>query len=319
MVYWLYENAEKRNFRRYLTAVCRPAGRCGVLSALTNGQSTASPGADSVSIATASPAPAEPTLKPKSWCLARRPPARFRRGNRRGFAGAIRRYVYLRGIKALASYQPSRLHLRDRVLGRPEGYAAHGWFSCIRLAARGQTGAGNVPLLVYDASGAAENALERAISYRRTKQTPVRLIGLFSSETSLAIRLESGSCKGRIFSQSGILSERFRDAGGERLVCRTAGRVLPRNDRRGLCRNRRSGDLRPSTSCAGASERTWRCLLLLRTRTPIVAFQPDAGRSRCGTYTRQASYVTRALPPSCGQDSRIFRALPSILEYSPNP
>ena len=175
-------------------------GGCGVLSAPANVQPTASPGADSVSIATASPAPAEPTPKPEIVVFTAEASRSFQEGLTDAAAQGQYAVTFISGgIKALASYQPSGSICAIVYWDDPKDTLPTVGFPVFAYAARGQTGAGNVSLLVYDASGAAEDALERAIAYP-PHETPVRLIGLFSSETSPGYTAwKAAAAKGRIF------------------------------------------------------------------------------------------------------------------------
>lgn len=173
---------------------------CGVLSAPANGQSSATPVADSVSIAASSPTPAEPTPKPAIVVFGAEASRSFQEGViNAALQGQYAVTFVSGGVEALASYQPTGSVCAVVYWNDPKDALPAVSFPVFAYAARGQTGAGNVPLLVYDASGAAEDALERAIAYP-PHETPVRLIGLFSSETSPGYTAwKAAAAKGRIF------------------------------------------------------------------------------------------------------------------------
>lgn len=66
-------------------------------------------------------------------------------------------------------------------------------------APRGEAAPEGVPTLSYDALGAAEKALFEAVAYE-PHDTPVRLTGLFSSETSAAfLAYSAGIAEGKVF------------------------------------------------------------------------------------------------------------------------
>lgn len=183
-------------------------GGCGVLSAPANGQSTATPVTDSVSIAASSPTPAEPTQKPEIVVFGAEASRSFQEGvTDAALQGQYAVTFVSGGMEPLASYQPSGYVCAVVYWNDPKDALPAVGFPVFAYAARGQTGAGNVPLLVYDTSGAAEDALERAIAYP-PHETPVRLIGLFSSETSPGYTAwKAAVAKGRIFAKAEFFLE----------------------------------------------------------------------------------------------------------------
>jgi DNA-binding LacI/PurR family transcriptional regulator len=178
-------------------------GGCGVLSVPESGPSTATPVADSVSIAAPSPVPAEPTPLPEIVVFGAEASRSFQEGVTDAAAQGQYAVTFVPGgVEALASYQPIGSVCAIVYWNDPSVPIPSVGFPLFAYAARGQTGAENTPLLVYDASGAAEDALERAIAYP-PHETPVRLIGLFSSETSPGYAAwKAAAAKGRIFSKA---------------------------------------------------------------------------------------------------------------------
>jgi len=178
-------------------------GGCGGLSAPANGQSTATPGADSVSIATSSPTPAEPTPLPEIVIFGAEASRSFQQGLTDAAAEGEFAVTFVSGgMEALAAYQPQGavcavVYWNDSTVVIPTV-----GFPMFVYAACGQTGAGSNPMLVYDASGAAESALEAAITYP-PHETPVRLIGLFASETSHGYAVwKEAAATGRVYSKA---------------------------------------------------------------------------------------------------------------------
>ena len=245
---------------------------CGVLPVSATAAPAGTPGSTPVSFAVA-PDPAEPTPKPEIVVFGAEASRSFQEGLADAAAqGTIAVSFVPGGMEALASYQPQGAVCAVVYWNEPGDALPVVGFPVFAYAAHGQTAAENIPLLVYDPSGTAESVLEEAISYP-PHETPVRLIGLFASETSPGYTVwKEAAAKGRVFSKAEFFLKRFRTAGGERLVCRAAGRVLPRHDRRRVCRNRRAGDCGCSSAARGASETIWRCSLALRMRTPICRF-----------------------------------------------
>lgn len=178
-------------------------GGCGVLSASTPESTEAVPSASPVSLATASPAPAEPTPLPELVVFGAEASRSFQEGLTDAAAQGQYAVTFVSGgVEALSSYQPDGSVCAVVYWNDPKDSLPVVGFPVFAYAARGQTGAGNVPLLVYDASGAAEDTLERAIAYP-PHETPVRLIGLFSSEASPGYTAwKAAVAKGRIFSKA---------------------------------------------------------------------------------------------------------------------
>lgn len=93
------------------------------------------------------------------------------------------------GTQALVAYQPEGGTVGIVFLSGKEQKLPQVGFPVYAFAANGQSVSG-VPYLGYDGSGAAELALEEAIAYP-PHLTPVRMIGLFTSQTSAVYTLWS--------------------------------------------------------------------------------------------------------------------------------
>lgn len=178
-------------------------GGCGVLSAPAAGEPAATPVEDSVSIATTSPPPAEATPVPEIVVFGAEASRSFQEGLANAAAqGEFAVSFISGGLETLASYKPSGSICAVVYWNDPSDTLPTISFPIFAFAAHGQTGVRTTPLLVYDASGAAESALKRAIAYP-PHETPVRLIGLFSSETSPGYTAwKAAAEKGSIFSKA---------------------------------------------------------------------------------------------------------------------
>ncbi|HWP22061.1 MAG TPA: hypothetical protein VN417_04890 [Candidatus Cryosericum sp.] len=176
---------------------------CGVLPVSATAAPAETPGATPVSLATAAPDPAEPTPKPEIAVFGAEASRSFRQGLADAAAQATIAVTFIPGgMEALASYQPQGavcavVYWNDPAIAIPSV-----GFPLFVYAARGQTSAGSNPMLVYDASDTAESTLELAISYP-PHETPVRLIGLFASETSTGYAVwKEAAATGRVFSKA---------------------------------------------------------------------------------------------------------------------
>ncbi|MEN6339419.1 MAG: hypothetical protein ABFD03_04770 [Clostridiaceae bacterium] len=176
---------------------------CGVFPVSASEATEAAPSATPVSLAAATPVPAEPTPLPEIVVFGAEASSSFQEGvTSAAGQGQFAVTFVPDGVQALASYQPSAsvcaiVYLDDAAQALPTVA-----FPVFVFAARGQTSTGDDPLLVYDQTGAAEETLELAIAYP-PHETPVRLIGLFSSETSPAYAAWSAAtASGRVFSKA---------------------------------------------------------------------------------------------------------------------
>ena len=183
---------------------------CGVLPVSATESPAATPSAAPVSLETAVSDPAEPTPSPEIVVFGAEASRSFREGlTSAASQGTISVSFVPGGIEALASYQPQGAVCAVVYWDNPAITIPSVGFPLFVYAAHGQTGAGSNPLLVYDASGAAESALELAISYP-PHETPVRLIGLFVSETSPGYTVwKEAATKGRVFSKAEFFLDDF--------------------------------------------------------------------------------------------------------------
>lgn len=91
------------------------------------------------------------------------------------------------GVSALGSYEPEGDTIAIVYLAAEERTLPQVGFPVYAFAANGQSVSG-IPYLGYDGSGAARVALDDALAYP-PHLAPVRMIGLFTSETSSAYAL----------------------------------------------------------------------------------------------------------------------------------
>lgn len=175
---------------------------CGVLPVSATAAPAGTPGSTPVSFAVA-PDPAEPTPKPEIVVFGAEASRSFQEGLADAAAqGTIAVSFVPGGMEALASYQPQGAVCAVVYWNEPGDALPVVGFPVFAYAAHGQTAAENIPLLVYDPSGTAESVLEEAISYP-PHETPVRLIGLFASETSPGYTVwKEAAAKGRVFSKA---------------------------------------------------------------------------------------------------------------------
>ena len=163
----------------------------------------AEPSATPVSLTASSPVPAQSTPQPEIIVFGAEASRSFQQGLTDAAAeGEIAVSFIPGGMEALASYQPQSAVCAVVYWDDPAAAIPSVGFPLFVYAARGQTSAGSNPLLVYDASGAAKSALEAAIAYP-PHETPVRLIGLFASETSPGYAVwKEAAANGRVFSKA---------------------------------------------------------------------------------------------------------------------
>lgn len=102
-------------------------------------------------------------------------------------------------LEALASFQPAGSCVAVVLLSGAEDVLPQTDFPVFVFAAGGQQVSPQTPVLAYDSAGAAETALNDAISYP-PHETPVRLIGLFTDPESGAYALwKAQAAGGRVF------------------------------------------------------------------------------------------------------------------------
>ncbi|MEA4940024.1 MAG: hypothetical protein VB091_10615 [Christensenella sp.] len=106
------------------------------------------------------------------------------------------------GVAALADYQPKEPCVAILYLNGAETAVPHSSVPVFVFAADGQRVGADVPHLTYADAYAAETALDLAVAYP-PHETPVRLIGLFTSEQSRAYTVwREAADNGRVFSKA---------------------------------------------------------------------------------------------------------------------
>ena len=106
------------------------------------------------------------------------------------------------GVAALADYQPKEPCVAILYLSGAETAVPQSSVPVFVFAAEGQRVGADVPHLTYADAYAAETALDLAVAYP-PHETPVRLIGLFTSEQSRAYTVwREAADNGRVFSKA---------------------------------------------------------------------------------------------------------------------
>ena len=111
------------------------------------------------------------------------------------------------GLSALATYEPAGETVALVYLSGATATLPRTSVPVFVYAAEGQPVASDLPQLRYDATGAPELALENALNYP-PHLAPVRLIGLFSSQTSPAYLLWSeATAAGKVFAKEAFFAD----------------------------------------------------------------------------------------------------------------
>lgn len=170
-------------------ALALPLGGCGLLNALPSATPAPTP-VPSAAIALALTTP-EPTsaLPPELLVYGADDSAAFRAGvsDAANSAGVAVTFVP-GGVEALAAAAPEGPAAAIVYLCASAGELPHTRLPLFVFAANGQTVPSAVPHLTYQRKGADETALELAIGWP-PHETPVRLLGLFTSTSSDAYAL----------------------------------------------------------------------------------------------------------------------------------
>lgn len=176
---------------------------CGILPISARETPAVEPSATPVLLAASSPVPAQPTPQPEVVVFGAEASRSFQQGLTDAAAEGEFAVTFVSGgMESLAAYQPQGAVCAAVYWDDPSIEIPSASFPLFVYAAHGQTGAGSNPMLVYDASGAAESALEAAIAYP-PHETPVRLIGLFASETSPGYTVwKEAAATGRVYSKA---------------------------------------------------------------------------------------------------------------------
>ena len=119
----------------------------------------------------------------------------------------IRVMFYPGGLRALARFEPEGAAAAIVFLADEVDELPRVGFPLYVYAARGQAVPEEVPHLSYASDGAAAEALARAISYP-PHETPVRMLGLFTSKDSAAYKAWQSEIKaGRVYARASYVAD----------------------------------------------------------------------------------------------------------------
>lgn len=132
----------------------------------------------------------------------------FQDGVSQAAGGAYEIEFYSGGADALAGGLPGGAAAAIVYLGAGESWSGPSGFPVFVYAADGQTVSPDVPHLTYFGLNAAADALSLAVEYP-PHETPVRIVGLFTSKTSRAYTVWTYACRnGRVFSKAEYAADR---------------------------------------------------------------------------------------------------------------
>ena len=202
-----------RVFRRSLAALvvlsCAAAlSGCSLLASPPPAAATASSTPSAAFAGSASPVPSSsPEDAPYLAVFGAEASNAFRQGvSKAAEAGKYPVVFEPGGVDALSAYQPATRCAAIAYLSGAEAAVPQTAIPVFVFAAEGQRVGPDVPHLTYADTYAAETALSLAVAYP-PHETPVRLIGLFSSEQSHTYSVwHEAATSGRVFSKAEVFA-----------------------------------------------------------------------------------------------------------------